>query len=109
MSSKSIRLNVSTNTNVRFLTVLPSNSTIGGALPRLFSTYRTVVEENMGKDHALLQGQSLLHLTKKGCLVARDELIGQVFCDGDEIQVNIGHEQANIDELCPKVDALSKT
>ena len=56
MSGPRTRLTVLTNTNVRFLTSLPSSSSLRKALPLLLSTYRAVVSENLGNDHELLEG-----------------------------------------------------
>ena len=56
MSGPRTRLTVLTSTNVRFLTSLPSSSSIRKALPLLLSTYRAVVSENLGNDHELLEG-----------------------------------------------------
>ena len=76
MSIHKVRLIVTTNTNVRYLTAAPANYTVKRVLPLLFEKYRTVIAENMGADHALLRGKSILHLTRKGCLVATDEVVG---------------------------------
>ena len=56
MSSPRTRITVLTNTNVRFLTSLPSSSSVRKALPLLLNTYRAVVSENLGNDHELLEG-----------------------------------------------------
>lgn len=72
MSSQKVRLVFNTNTNIRFLTSVPAAFTIERALPLILSRYQTVITENLEKDHALLRGQEILSLTKKGCLVARD-------------------------------------
>jgi hypothetical protein len=43
MSSQKVRLIISTNTNIRFLTALPAAFTIDRALPLILSRYQTVV------------------------------------------------------------------
>lgn len=43
MSTGKIRLMVSTNTNIRFLTALPSEITIAKSLPIFLNKYRTVI------------------------------------------------------------------
>jgi len=108
MSSQKIRLIISTNTNIRFLTALPAAFTIERAFPLILSRYQTVVAENLEKDHALIRGQEIFSLTKKGCLVARDEVIGEVFSDNDEISINISQDGGTIEAGRHSVDVLSK-
>ena len=108
MQNRRVRLIVTTNTNIRFLTTLPADHSIQKALPILLSKYRTVVNENLGKDHELVKSQSIVSLTKKGCLIARDELIGEVFADNDEISISLGSEEEPIDEHREPVGKLNK-
>jgi hypothetical protein len=93
MPSQKIRLIVSTNSNIRFITVLPVDITIEKSLPILCNRYRAVLAENLTKDHILPKGKSILQLTKKGCLIARDEFIGDVFVNDDEIKINIEYDE----------------
>ena len=108
MQNRRVRLIVTTNTNIRFLTALPADHSIQKALPILLSRYRTVVSENLGKDHELIKSQSIVSLTKKGCLIARDELIGEVFADNDEISINLDSEEESIDGHKEAAGKLSK-
>ena len=72
MSIKKVRLVVNTNTNIRYLTAIPANYTIERTIPLLIHKYKTVISENMGSDHDLLEGSNILQITKKGCLIAKD-------------------------------------
>lgn len=89
MNNQKVRLFVMTNTNIRFITVLPSSYSISRALPLLFDKYRAVVSENLGQDNHLLQCESISNLTKKGCLIARDEIVADVLSENDEVRVEI--------------------
>jgi len=107
MSNK-VRLTVLTSTNVRFLTSLPSTCSVQKALPLLLAKYRAVVSENLGDDHELLQCEFISSLTKKGCLIARDEVVGDILSDNDEIRIEmrdeggikggLGHEANGLDK-----------
>ena len=44
MSSRKVRLVVSTSTNFRFLTALPADITVKVALPALLNRYKAVVK-----------------------------------------------------------------
>ena len=108
MQNRRVRLIITTNTNIRFLTTLPADHSIQKALPILLSKYKTVVNENLGKDHKLIGSQSIASLTKEGCLIARDELIGDVFADNDEINISLEGEEQSIDADKEPVGKLSK-
>ena len=52
-----------------------------------------------------------MSLTKKGCLIARDELVGDVFSDNDEIRIEIREKEGTIGESvreAPKADKHEK-
>jgi|JI9StandDraft_2_1071091.scaffolds.fasta_scaffold172447_2 hypothetical protein len=76
---------VSTNTNIRFLTALPSDLTLAKSLPLLLNKYRTVIRENLGEHHDLLEGSWISQVTLRGCLIGRDEVLAEVLTDGCEI------------------------
>ena len=111
MAARRTRLSVTTSSNVRFLTALPNDHSIRRALPLLFNKYKAVVSENLGQDHPLLQAEAISGLTKKGCLIARDELVGDVFSDNDEVRIEIREKEGAIGESAreaPKADKLEK-
>ena len=99
MQKRKVRFTVTTNTNMRFLTAVPAELTIEQSLPLLLRRYQRVIVENMGEEHALLRSQSISNLTRKGCLVARDELIGDVFVDNDEIHINLSDHEGVEDAI----------
>ncbi len=85
MSKDKIRVVVNTNTNVRFLTALPADITFREALPVVLSKYKTVVSENIANNQELLQSPWITELTLKGCLIGREEVLGEVLGDGDQL------------------------
>jgi len=106
MTAPRTRLSVTTSSNIRFLTAIPSDHSIRRALPLLFSKYKAVVSENLGHD-PLLRAEAISGLTKMGCLIARDELVGDVFSDNDEIRIEIREKEWAIGESAreaPKAD-----
>lgn len=98
MAAPRVRLSVTASTNVRFLTALPADHSVRRALPLLLNKYKAVVSENLGHDHSLLQAGAISSLTKKGCLIARDELVGDVFSNDDEIRIEIREKEGTIGE-----------
>ena len=111
MAASRVRLSVTTSSNIRFLTALPSDHSIRRSLPLLFNKYKAVVSENLGQDHHLLRAEAISSLTKKGCLIARDELVGDVFSDNDEIRIEIREKEGEIGQPvqeAPKADKQEK-
>lgn len=89
MSKGKVRLIVNTSNNIRFLTALPAELTIAKALPQLLSKYKAVVRDNLGENHELLEGNWISRVTVQGCLVGREETLGDVVGDGSEIEIEI--------------------
>jgi hypothetical protein len=76
---------VSTSTSIRFITVVPGELTIAKALPVIMSKYKAVVRENLGDHHELLEGNWISQITAGGCLISREEVVGEIFDNNNEV------------------------
>lgn len=85
MSKDKIKVVVSTSTNIRFITALPAELTIAKALPLLLNKYKAVVRENLGDHHELLENNWISQITAGGCLISREEVVGELFDNNSEI------------------------
>jgi hypothetical protein len=84
---------VRTSTNVRYLTALPAHLSVKAVLPRLFNRYCTVLAENMGREFGHLPRHKITKITTRDCLIAGEELLGEIFKDGDDIFITIEKEK----------------
>ena len=108
MSSKKVRLVVSTSSNFRFLTALPADISIRAALPALLGKYKAVVSENIGAGSGLIDGIRVEQITKGGCLIGRDEILGDVLADNDEVEIKLTDKDSHHDRAGQASNDLTK-
>ena len=92
MSNNILKLVVNTNNNIRFIVYLPSDLTIHKALPVILKKYKSVVSENFGDHPEFLNVNTISHLTKNNCFFAKDEVLGHVLNNNDELEVTVFHK-----------------